>query len=51
MLDFDLDGVGEIFFSDGCVVRKLMHFCPPVYDPPVRKSALDDPEELARLHK
>ena len=30
MLYFDLDGVGEIVFSDGCVVRKLMHFCPPV---------------------
>jgi len=31
MLNFDLAGVREIFFSAGCVVRKLMHFCPPVY--------------------
>jgi len=21
----------DIFFSDGCVVRKRMHFCPPLY--------------------
>ena len=28
MLEFGLAGVGVIFFGDGCVVRKLMHFCP-----------------------
>jgi len=31
-LDFDLAGVGVmLLFGDGCVVRKLMHLCPPLY--------------------
>jgi len=34
MLDFSLAAAGMIFFfffGNGWVVRKLMHFCPPVY--------------------
>ena len=30
MFDFGLAGVRVIFSGDGCAVRRLMHFCPPV---------------------
>ena len=36
MLDFDLAGVRKIIFlAMVCVVRKLMHFCHPVYQSPL----------------